>query len=94
MPIVRNRLFQPVGILLTGGRSLYLQSRQAIEVSEADLDSPHLKTMLASEQLMLTEPAAEVSAPADRQPTESAVPGPATPVQVAEETEPPAPKGR
>ena len=63
MPIVRNRLFQPVGVLLTDGNTLYLQSRQEVEVSKADLDSPHLKSMLLSDKLVLTEPADRVKPP-------------------------------
>lgn len=98
MPIVRNRLFQPVGILLTDGRTLYLQSRQAIEVLEVDPDSPHLKSMLASEQLMLTEPGAPVSIPPRSQPLESAGPEPVAteevPMEAAEQTEPRSRKGR
>lgn len=92
MPTLKNRLFQPVGVLLGDGRMLHLQSRQAIEVSSADLDSPHLQSMLASEQLMLTEPSAQVSVPPRRQPPEpvAAEPAPAE----AEETESRRHKGR
>ncbi|MEF8701263.1 MAG: hypothetical protein V5B33_18520 [Candidatus Accumulibacter sp. UW20] len=92
MPIVRNRLFQPVGILLTDGRALYLQSRQAIEVSDTDLDSPHLKSMLASEQLMLTEPGAEGQLSTETAAQESAGPGPVAtkeaPMEAAGGTQP------
>lgn len=53
MPKIKNRLFQPISVLLPGGKSLYFQSRQEIEVSSADLDAPHLKTMMMDEDVML-----------------------------------------
>jgi hypothetical protein len=55
MPIVKNRLFQPIGVMLSDGTMLHLQSREEREVSAADLDAPDLKALIASGQLAVRE---------------------------------------
>jgi len=73
MPMIKNRLFQPVSVLLSDGKTLYLQSREAIEVSDADLESEHLKALLASEQVMLWDRRDGSAAPSREPPADAAV---------------------
>jgi hypothetical protein len=69
MPIIKNRLFQPIGVMLSDGTMLHLQSREERDVSPADLDAPHLKGLIASGQLALQErDRPESAAPPPREP--------------------------
>jgi hypothetical protein len=63
MPIIKNRLFQPIGVMLSDGTMLHLQSREERDVSAAELDAPHLKGLIASGQLALRERDQENTAP-------------------------------
>ena len=95
MPIVKNTLFQPLGVLLSDGTMLHLQSREEREVSAADLDAPHLRALLAGGQLALGERDRQRStAPPSQDPAaETARPAPPEP-EPADEPEPRRPKGR
>lgn len=55
MPKIKNKLFQPVTVLLGGGKTLYLSSREVADVSQSDLDAPHVQTMLERGDLAMTE---------------------------------------
>ncbi len=46
MPSIKNKLFQPLMILLSGNKALYLQPRGEANVSTVDLGAPHLKSMI------------------------------------------------
>ena len=48
MPQIKNKLFQPLTVLLEGDQTLYLQAREQAEVSNAQLNSPHLQSLLKS----------------------------------------------
>jgi hypothetical protein len=53
MPTIRNRLFQPLGLLLSDGTMLHLPPRAEREVPAAELDTPPFKAAMASGQLAL-----------------------------------------
>lgn len=55
MPKIKNKLFQPLTVLLGGGKTLYLSSREVADVSQSDLDTPHLQAMLKRGDLAVTE---------------------------------------
>jgi hypothetical protein len=55
MPRIKNKLFQPVMVMMGGGKTVYLQSREEVEVTEKDLDSPHLKGMIVGNDIALVE---------------------------------------
>ena len=90
MPMIKNRLFQPIGVMLSDGTMLHLQSREEREVASADLDAPHLKAMIASGELALRDLEVQASAAASPQESSSAPESPAP----AEEPEPRPHKGR
>ncbi len=87
MPVIKNRLFQPLSVLLADGTSLYLQSREAIEVSDADLQSEHLKALMESEQVALWDRRAGTGAPS-REPRDE------TTSEAPEDAEPRGSRGR
>ena|SRR6266446_10284100 len=64
MPTIKNRMFQPIGVMLSDGTMLHLQSREERDVSASDLDAPHLKALIASGQLALRDRDRQVSAAA------------------------------
>jgi hypothetical protein len=64
VPTVKNRMFQPLGIMLSDRTMLHIPSRAECEVAAAELDGPHLKAVLASGQLALLPTGAD----AERQP--------------------------
>jgi hypothetical protein len=87
MPKIRNRLFQPLGIMLANGTMLHVRSREECDVSEADLDSAHLQGLMASGQLALaTGDRQAIAAPAHDSAVEPerTAPTDAGPEQVAE----------
>ena len=90
MPMIKNRLFQPIGVMLGDGTMLHLQSREEREVSSADLDAPHFKAMIASGELAVRDLGVQASAAAAAQQSSSAPESPAP----AEEPEPRPHKGR
>ena len=55
MPKVKNTLFQPFVVMLGGGKTLYLQSRQEAEVAKGDLDAPHLRGMIEKGHVVRVE---------------------------------------
>jgi hypothetical protein len=70
MPIIKNRLFQPIGAMLSDGTMLHLGSREERDVSAAALDAPHLKGLIASGQLALREREPTRPAPQESEPAE------------------------
>lgn len=46
MPKIKNKLFQPLAILLEDEKTLHLQSREQIDVDSKDLDSAHLQALM------------------------------------------------
>jgi hypothetical protein len=75
--MIKNRLFQPIGVMLGDGTMLHLQSREEREVSLADLDAPHFKAMLASGELAVRDLEVQASAAAAPQQSSSAPESPA-----------------
>jgi len=57
MPHIKNKLFQPLTILLEGDKTLYLQAREEAEVSNTQLNSPHLQSLIKSADIAVTEEA-------------------------------------
>jgi len=55
MPKIKNRLFQPLTILLEDKKTLYLQTREEAEVSDSDLESPHLQSMIKKGDIAVLE---------------------------------------
>lgn len=54
MPTLKNRMFQPLGVLLSDHTMLHVAARGECRVAAAELDGPHLKAVLQSGQLALT----------------------------------------
>lgn len=89
MPVIKNRLFQPTGAMLSDGRMLHFQSREERDVSASDLDSPHLQSLIASGQLALRERDGQASAAPPHEPMDESTP------PTPSESEPaPAPESR
>jgi len=55
MPKIKNKLFQPLTILLGSDKTLYLQSRQEAEVAKSDLEALHLQSMIKRGDIALIE---------------------------------------
>lgn len=53
MPILKNRMFQPLGILLSNHTMLHIAARGECKVDAAELNGAHLKAVLESGQLAL-----------------------------------------
>jgi len=80
MPTVKNRLFQPIGVMLSDGTMLRLQSREEREVTAADLEAPQLRALIANGQLELRQREREEGAAPPREPVaEPKVPAPPEP---------------
>lgn len=65
MPKIKNKLFQPLTILLERERTLYLRPREEAEVSAGDLNSPHFQSLVKAGDVGLIEGRGE-SPPAGR----------------------------
>jgi hypothetical protein len=63
VPILKNRMFQPLGVMLSSGTMLHVSSRAEHAVAEAELDAPHVRAMLASGQLMVLARPVQAEAP-------------------------------
>ena len=59
MPQIKNKLFQPLTVLLEGNKTLYLQSREETEVSGSQLNSPHLQSLIKNADVAVVEGDAE-----------------------------------
>jgi hypothetical protein len=46
MTKIKNKLFQPLTVLVSGNRSIYLQGRKEAEVSKGDLETDHVKALI------------------------------------------------
>ena len=55
MPKIKNKLFQPLAVLLEDEKTLHLQSRQEIDVSGKDLESAHLQALMKRGDIALVE---------------------------------------
>jgi hypothetical protein len=67
MPTIRNRMFQPLGLMLSDGTMLHLPPRAEHEVPAAELDTPPFKAALATGQLaLLARAPVELAAPEPR----------------------------
>lgn len=55
MPKIKNKLFQPLAILLEDDKTLHLQSREQIDVDSKDLDSAHLQALMKRGDIALME---------------------------------------
>lgn len=62
MPTLKNRTFHPLGLLLRDHSMLHIAARDVTEVAASELDGPHLKAMLDSDQLVLLSPEAPPAA--------------------------------
>lgn len=88
VPVIKNRMFQPLGVLLSDGTMLHMPPRAQREVAAPELDAPHLRATLASGQVALL--ARVDQADGARQPPaprpEPASPGPPEPETAAAAT--------
>jgi hypothetical protein len=55
MPKIKNKLFQPLAVLLEDDKTLHLQSREEIEVGRKDLESAHLQALMKRGDIALVE---------------------------------------
>jgi hypothetical protein len=55
MPQIKNKLFQPLTILLEDDKTLYLQAREEAQVSSSQLNSPHVQSLLKSADIAVIE---------------------------------------
>lgn len=47
MPVIRNKLNQKMVINLIGGKNIDLLAKSTADISERELSSPHLQTLIA-----------------------------------------------
>jgi hypothetical protein len=55
MPKIKNKLFQPLAVLLEDEKTLHLRSREQIDVDSKDLESAHLQTLMQRGDIALVE---------------------------------------
>jgi hypothetical protein len=55
MPKIKNKLFQPLAVLLENEKTLHVQSRQELEVDKKDLESAHLQALIKRGDLAVVE---------------------------------------
>jgi len=55
MPKIKNRLFQPLAVLLEDDKTLHLQSREEVDVGRKDLESPHLQSLMKRGDIALVD---------------------------------------
>jgi hypothetical protein len=55
MPKIKNKLFQPLAVLLEDEKTLHLQSREEVEVGRKDLESSHLQALMKRGDIALIE---------------------------------------
>jgi hypothetical protein len=55
MAVIRNRLNQRLVINLTDGRNIDLLARGTIDISEKELSSPHLRTLIAKGDILVIQ---------------------------------------
>jgi hypothetical protein len=55
MPKIKNKLFQPLAVLLEDVKTLHLQSREEVEVGRKDLESSHLQALMKRGDIALIE---------------------------------------
>ncbi len=55
MPKIKNKLFQPLAVLLEGEKTLHLQSRQEFEVDRTDLESAHMQALINRGDIALVD---------------------------------------
>lgn len=55
MPKIKNKLFQPLAVLLEGDKTLHVQSREEFEVDRKDLESAHLQALMKRGDIAVVE---------------------------------------
>jgi hypothetical protein len=55
MPKIKNKLFQPLVVLLEGDKTLHVQSREEFEVDRKDLQSAHLQALMKRGDIAVVE---------------------------------------
>jgi hypothetical protein len=55
MPKIKNKLFQPLVVLLEGDKMLHVQSREEFEVDSKDLQSAHLQALMKRGDIAVVE---------------------------------------
>jgi len=55
MPKIKNKLFQPLAVLLEDDKTLHLRSREEIDVDSKDLNSAHLQTLMKRGDIALVQ---------------------------------------
>jgi len=55
MPKIKNKLFQPLAVLLEGEKTLHVQSREEFEVDRKDLESAHLQALIKRGDIAVIE---------------------------------------
>lgn len=69
MPKIKNKLFQPVMVVVSSDKSLFFQSRAEKVVTNADMDSSHLKSLLAGGVVTVQESGAKGSSSTKKKPS-------------------------
>jgi len=55
MPKIKNKLFQPLAVLLEGDKTLHVRSREEFEVDRKDLESAHLQALMKRGDIAVVE---------------------------------------
>jgi hypothetical protein len=79
VPTIKNRMFQPLGLMLRDGTMLHLPPRAEREVAAAELGAPPFQAAVANGQLSVRVralPAVEPARPAPPEPEPSPAPEP------------------
>jgi len=55
MPIIRNKLNQRIVINLIGGKNIDLLAKGTADISDRELSSPHLQTLIAKGDIIVIQ---------------------------------------
>jgi len=55
MPVIRNKLNQKMVINLIGGKNIDLLAKGTADISERELSSPHLQTLIAKGDIIVNQ---------------------------------------
>jgi len=55
MPVIRNKLNQKMVINLIGGKNIDLLAKGTADISERELSSPHLQTLIAKGDIIVIQ---------------------------------------
>ncbi|MFZ2411699.1 MAG: hypothetical protein WAW23_09030 [Candidatus Methanoperedens sp.] len=55
MPVIRNKLNQRIVVNLNGGKNIDLLAKGTADISERELSSPHLQTLIAKGDIIVNQ---------------------------------------